>query len=170
MAGPGNSCIWRATTSGAEDSNTSDRIQFNESPIPYNGKQITQSEFEMKVSLALNERPKQKLDELQDTGLSSVTVVVTGSSFVPTDEASTGPFQLAKKWMIEDKWITAFPKGRFGLRINDFPHYNVTPTVNLGYMIEDWRWIREGEWKGRAAFVATLRLNGSVGSPPYSWG
>ena len=41
------------------------------------------------------------------------------------------------------------------------------------YILTSWRWIREGETKGKTTFIATIRFNGNVGSstttPKYSW-
>lgn len=162
-----NSAIWRCTSgSGTELNNTADRIEFNETPIPVNGTQITQSEFELRHKIAEHERPKRKLNSHQDTGFEGVTVILTGSIKNPASNTVGG---LVKKWLIEDSTTTTFPKGRFGLRIDDFPFFDVTPVASRGYMITDWRWIREGEWKGRGAFVATLILDGEVGSGTYTW-
>jgi len=162
-----NSAIWRCTTgAGSEANNTGDRIEFNESPIPANGKQITQSEFNMEVAVVENERPKRDVNSHQDLGFDGLTINITGSIRNP---AGNTVGLLVKKWLIEPKKVNAFPKGRFGLRIDDFPHYDLTPVSTRGYIIKSWSWIREGEWKGRAAFVATLVLGGEVGSAPYTW-
>jgi len=162
-----NSAIWRCSTgSGAEASNTGDRIEFNEEPIPENGKQITQSEFEMNIGIAENERPKGQINEYQDVGLDSIKVVITGCIKNPANNSVVAQ---VKKWAIENKFTTTFPKGRFGLRLDDFPGFDLTPTATRGYMLKDFRWVREGEWKGRAAFIATLIFNGSVGTDPYTW-
>jgi len=63
------------------------------------------------------------------------------------------------------------PKGRFGLKLADFSTFDVYPTATLGYMIQDWTWIRSGETKGKTDFVATLRLNGNIGAEDstYTW-
>ena len=165
----GNAAIWRALSSGSEASAGSDIILFNEQPIPSNGKQITQTEFEMKVALALNEKPKQKGDEFQHMGFSTLRIFVTGSLKDPANNAAAA---LTKKWLIDDQTNSTFPIARFGLRLDDFPAFNLTPTTGVtgrGYLLEDWRWVREGEWKGRASFVATLVFNGNVGTSPFTW-
>lgn len=74
--------------------------------------------------------------------------------------------------MLEDKTINVtnkvFPKGRFGLRLNDFTALNLTPTADRGYILSNVEFIRDGETKGKLQFVATLRFNGSIGSPNAS--
>ena len=62
-------------------------------------------------------------------------------------------------------------EGRFGLQLADFTTFNVNPTATLGYMIQDWTWIRSGETQGKTDFIATLRLNGDIGAEDstYTW-
>ena len=81
-----------------------------------------------------------------------------------------------KKWMCDKKTkATTFPKGRFGLELADFATFNVNPSTTLGYMIQDWTWVRSGETKGKTDFIATLRLNGTIKSAgtdedgTYTW-
>jgi len=63
------------------------------------------------------------------------------------------------------------PKGRFGLKLSDFSSFNVYPKSTLGYMIQDWTWVRDGDTPGKTSFIATLRLNGDIGAEDstYVW-
>ena len=76
-----------------------------------------------------------------------------------------------KEWLIEEKTDDVFTKGRFGLELDDIDSYNLVPTGTgatpeqpKGYILTNWRWIRDGETSGKASFVATLRFNGDIGS------
>jgi len=78
--------------------------------------------------------------------------------------------------MLEDKTNASFPKGRFGLRLNDFSALNLTPnnaTNNKrGYILSDVEFTRNGETKGKLEFIATLRFNGDIGTASggkYEW-
>lgn len=166
----GDSAIWRATSLGAEASNSSDVIEFNSGTLPDNNSGITQTEIDGSSAIASNEKPKQDIDELQDGGAEGITVNVTGHIKDPTNELAS---HLIKTWLLEAKTNSTFPKGRFGLRLNDFPSFDVTPTADRGYMLESFAFIREGNTKGKVGFVIVLRFNGGIGTPngsgQYIW-
>ncbi len=139
---------------------------------------IHQVEYKTVVALADNEKPNAKLNEIQDTQLDSISVTITGSLHLKkgdgTDASDSAIPQKVKQWMLDPKTSPSFPKGRFGLKIAEFTVFNVNPS-NLageerGYLIQDWTWLRVGETPGKAEFITTLRLNGTVGTSPYtSW-
>lgn len=165
----GNSAIWRDNN---VESATSDKIEFNEGVVPDNTSHITKTELQISAAIAVNTKPKGRLNELQDTGVEGVTWIITGSVESPS---VTGATQKVKEWILDPKTNTQFPKGRFGLRLDDFPKHNVRPNSNRGIILQEWNWIRDGEWRGKVSFVATLRFNAdSVGlnsgsSPKYDW-
>lgn len=161
-----NSRIWR-------DSNTvpvTDIVEFNGGTLPDTTGGVIQNTITLTSAIAINAKPKKALDELQDTGLSTITWQITGHITNPKNSAIP---DLVKKWMCENKYVkTTFPYGRFGLQLDDFPHYNVRPNVNRGIMIESWNWIRDGETSGKGAFVAVLRFSANdtgLNSPTFEW-
>lgn len=159
MAINGQSCIWRDTT----ETLSTDKIEFNGGAVVNEQGNIIQTKFTISSSVAVNELPG-AVDKLQDTGVQGITIYVTGSIQDPqVDGLDTA--QKFKQWMLEDKTSTALPKGRFGLRLNDFTALNLTPTVDRGYILSNVEFIRDGDTKGKLQFVATLRFNGSIGSP-----
>ena len=108
------SAIWRATSNGAEGSNTSDRVEFNDFALTdSNMKVITQTTGILESAVAVNPKPKSAVDELQDTGFSSLTLSVVGSVKDPSDDGLDAAY-LFKTWLLEDKTNASFPKGRFG--------------------------------------------------------
>ena len=139
---------------------------------------IHQVEYKTVVALADNEKPNAKLNEIQDTQLDSITITITGSLHLKKGDGSNATDsaipQKVKQWMLDPKTTTSFPKGRFGLKMAEFTIFNVNPS-NLageerGYLIQDWTWLRVGDTPGKAEFITTLRLNGTVGLSPYtSW-
>ena len=166
MAINGQSCIWRDTT----ETLSTDKIEFNGGAVVNEQGNIIQTKFTISSSVAVNELPG-AVDKLQDTGVQGITIYVTGSIQDPqVDGLDTA--QKFKQWMLEDKTSTALPKGRFGLRLNDFTALNLTPSNasnnERGYILSNVEFIRDGDTKGKLQFVATLRFNGSIGSPDGS--
>ena len=65
-------------------------------------------------------------------------------------------------WINEDKTTTGFTQGRFGLRLDDFPYFNLVPTSTYGYVLNSIRFVRDPNKENRAGFVMTLRVGGDV--------
>ena len=165
MASAAQSAIWRATSSGTEpttQNGNEDIIEFNSGSVVNNNGVLIQTKFTLSSSVAVNELPG-AVDKLQDTGVQGITIYVTGS----IEDPKTGgldPAHKFKQWMLEDKTNSSFPKGRFGLRLDDFDALDLTPGTNRGYILSNIEFIRDGETKGKLQFVATLRFNGTIGS------
>jgi hypothetical protein len=140
-----------------------------------NGKHLHQSEFEMVVAIGDNEKPQGNVNELQDVGVDSATWVITGSIESPITNSVQ---QLVKEWMFDGKTDAVYTKGRFGLEMDDLTSYNCNPTGTgsateqpRGYILSNWKWIKDGETSGKVSFIATLRFNGDPGTSgnSYSW-
>ena len=173
------SYIWRdnAARASATAANT---IEFEASSVTDDQGHIHQSEFKIVTAIADNEKPNAQLNELQDTQVDTITVTLTGSIHNWQTAGASGTESVlpdrVKKWMCDKKTkATTFPKGRFGLELADFATFNVNPSTTLGYMIQDWTWVRSGETKGKTEFIAILRLNGTIKSAgtdedgTYTW-
>jgi len=92
-------------------------------------------------------------------GLAGVDVQVTGQ--IRQTSSITADLKHLVTWLQEDKTIqTGFSKGRFGLRMDDMPQFNITPTATYGYVLAQARIIRDGEFKDKASVVITLRFSG----------
>lgn len=164
MVVKGQSAIWRDGAEPTTEVGTEDVIQFMDNAVVNVGGYIVNTRFIMNSAIALNENPGEQVDPLQDTGFEGLTVIITGSIEDPEGIGKTMAHRL-KRWMLESKRVTStFPKGRFGLRLNDFEVFNLTPGTDRGYLLENVEFGREGETKGKITFIATLRFNGSVGS------
>lgn len=178
------SVIWRATSlSGGKGVEPGDSfISFELTPNstqPDSTGHIHQTEFKLTSGVGENERSLAQANELQDTKFEGLVVTITGSCqiYVPPGILGSGTqtsnVTTSKIWLIEDKVINnVLPQGRFGLRLNDFPFFNLTPSVNWGIILQDWTWTRISEQANRADFVATLRFSfagGQIGTSPYNW-
>jgi len=156
-----NSAIWRASGASLTEAaaSSANKVEFNEEPIVTNNA-IMESEFDIRCDIAENERPKSGLNELQDNGVGGVDVIVTGSI---KGQQTSDDVQNLITWLVEDKTESSTtPYGRFGLRLDDFPFFNVVPSATSGYILQNVKFIRDGETAGRVRFVLTLRLNGTA--------
>jgi len=171
------SYIWRDHVDRAT---ATDKIEFESSSVTDDQGHIHQSEFKIVTAIADNERPNAQLNELQDTQVDTITVTITGSIHNWLLAGSSGTQSAIpttiKKWMCDKKTkTTTFPKGRFGLELADFSTFDVDPSTTLGYMIQEWTWLRVGDTQGKTEFIATLRLNGIIRSAgtdedgTYTW-
>jgi len=106
-----------------------------------------------------NPRVAGQINEVQDMGLQGIDIQLTGQ----IRETSSVSADLANlvTWLQEDKTVQAtFPKGRFGLRMDDMPQFDVTPALTYGYVLAQARIIRDGEYKEKAGLILTLRFSG----------
>jgi hypothetical protein len=167
MAINGDSAIWR---DDVLETNATDKLEFNEGAVINTDGNIMNSSFVITTGIARNERPG-AIDKLQDTGVNGVTVTITGTISDPEGDDSTA--HTFKTWLLEAKTVDGtFPKGRFGLRLNDFRAFNMSPSTTKGYMVESVDFRRDGETKGKLSFVLVLRFNGEIGTKSdgeYNW-
>ncbi len=169
MAGE-NSAIWRATTAqGATEAAAlpANIILFNSSPVIATGSYVFNTEVNYRNATPENPRVAGQINEVQDMGLQGIDVQVTGQ--LRETSSTSGDLSHLVTWLQEDKTLqTGFPKGRFGLRLDDLPQFNVEPTTTYGYVLAQTRIIRDGEYKQKAGVVITLRFSGDpqgLGTP-----
>lgn len=168
-----NSALWQVQSEASSGSETTagstNRILFNPSPILTTGGYIFNTEFNIRNSVPENEAVVVNNNEVQDMGLDGIDIQITGT-FLPADTNA----DIAKfiKWMKDDKngsLVIGYEEGRFGLRLDDFPHFNVVPNGNgvagnntFGYVLSNVRFVKTGNELNRVGFVATLRLSGDL--------
>lgn len=169
MAGE-NTAIWRATTAEGpiEGSALSENIiLFNSSPVIATGSYVWNTEVNYRNATPENPRVGGQINEVQDMGLQGIDVQVTGQ--IRQTSSTTNDMSNLVTWLQEDKTVQAtFPKGRFGLRMDDLPQFNVQPSILFGYVLAQTRIIREGEYKEKAGVIITLRFSGDpqgLGTP-----
>lgn len=165
-----NTAIWRAVTSGqgAEgDASATNKIEFNPEPVVSTGSYVFNTEVNYRNATPENPRVAGQINEVQDMGLQGIDVQVTGQ--IRQTSSTTQDLQNLVTWLQEDKTVQAgFPKGRFGLRMDDMPQFNIEPTTTYGYVLAQVRVIRDGEYLEKAGVVITLRFSGDpsgLGTP-----
>ena len=157
-----NTAIWRATVAdgAAEDDASSENIiTFNSEPVVTSGSFVFNTEVNYRNATPENPRVAGQINEVQDMGLQGIDVQITGQLRQTSD--TDGDLAHLTTWLQEDKTLQDdFPKGRFGLRMNDMPQFNITPALTFGYVLAQARIIRDGEYKQKAGVVITLRFSG----------
>jgi len=166
----GNTAIWRATTTqGATEAAALavNIIEFNSSPVIATGSYVFNTEVNYRNSTPENPRVAGQINEVQDMGLQGIDVQLTGQ--LRETSSTSGDLSNLVTWLQENKTEQSlFPKGIFGLRMDDMPQFNVQPALTFGYVLAQTRVIRDGEYKQKAGVVITLRFSGDptgLGTP-----
>ena len=161
MAGE-NTAIWRAVTAGMgaeSQASTANKILFNSQPVITTGSYVFNTEVNYRNATPENPRVAGQINEVQDMGLQGIDVQVTGQ--IRQTSSTTQDLANLVRWLQEDKTVqNGFPKGRFGLRMDDMPQFNVRPSTTYGYVLAQVRIIRDGEYPDKASIVITLRFSG----------
>lgn len=156
-----NTSIWRATAGNPSEGGASsvNIITFNSEPVITTGSFVFNTEVNYRNSTPENPRVAGQINEVQDMGLQGIDIQITGQ--LRQTSSTTGDLAHLVTWLQEDKTLQSdFPKGRFGLRMDDMPQFNITPALNFGYILAQARIIRDGEYKQKAGVVITLRFSG----------
>lgn len=160
----GQSAIWQVQTSaanGTEATATSgNTILFNETPVVSSGGVIFTTEFNVRNSIAENPKVSGDGNEVQDMGLDGIDVQVTGM-FKDSDASNTSITELMS-WIKAAKTTTGYTQGRFGLRLDDFPYFNMVPTSTYGYVLGNVQFVRDPNKVNKVGIVLTLRVGGDV--------
>ena len=137
-------------------------LLFNENPIVAKGGNIFQSEFSIRNSIAENPKVDGNGNDVQDMGLDGIDVQITG--LIKDSDASNDSLTKLMSWINEGKTTSPFTEGRFGLRIDDFPYFNMVPTATYGYVLNNIVFIRDPDKDNKTGFVLNLRVGGDLRS------
>jgi hypothetical protein len=163
-----NSAIWQVQTSGngtesgAGDSNT---IDFNAtSKLPSAGAYISDITVNFRRAVPENEAVATDNNELQDMGIDGLDITLEGVIGDADNDATANSVNKLSKFIQDGNTITGFTKGRYGLRLDNAPQWNVVPTSTYGYHIRDVKLNYIGENKDLVHFVIMLALGGDIAS------
>ncbi len=167
-----NAALWQVqesgdgTESGAGDSNT---IDFNAtSKIPSAGAYISDISVSFRRAVPENEAVATNNNELQDMGIDGLEITLQGVIGNADNDASTNSVNKLSRFIQEGNTILTgsptYTKGRYGLRLDNAPQWNVVPTSTYGYHIRDVKLDYIGENKDLVHFVIMLALGGDIAS------
>ena len=162
----GNAALWQVQSAAANGTEATagatNTIDFNNTPITTSSQVILTSEFTIRNSVPENPRVFADGNELQDMGLDGVDIQITG--LIKDSDSGNVPMDKIMTWTRQAKTTTGYTRGRFGLRMDDFPHFNIVPTVDFGGAIQNIRFIRDPENFNNVGFVLTIRIGGNIQS------
>tara|TARA_R100001463_G_scaffold16453_3_gene42663 strand:- start:8592 stop:9095 length:504 start_codon:yes stop_codon:yes gene_type:complete len=163
-----NAAIWQVQTSGngtesgAGDSNT---IDFNAtSKVPSAGAYISDITVNFRRAVPENEAVATDNNELQDMGIDGLDITLEGVIGNADNDATANSVNKLSKFIQDGNTITGFTKGRYGLRLDNAPQWNVVPTSTYGYHIRDVKLNYIGENKDLVHFVILMALGGDIAS------
>jgi len=166
MAGE-NTSIFRVTTTGQNEGNLdpNELLLFNPTDLATANGYVFASEVFYRNSIPENPKVAGQINEVQDMGLDGIDVQLTTRIQNSSLTTASSKMGILKKWLIEDKTNPVFKKGRFGLRMDDNPIFNVTPDdspLTFGYVLANIRFIRPQDLKNMVDAIITLRFSGDV--------
>jgi len=163
-----NSAIWQvqdsgsATESSAGDTHT---IDFNATTkVPSAGAYISDISVNFRRAVPENEAVATDNNELQDMGIDGLDITLEGVIGDADNDATGNSINKLSKWIQDGNTIAGFTKGRYGLRLDNAPQWNVVPTTTYGYHIRDIKLNYIGENKDLVHFVILMALGGEIAS------
>jgi len=167
MAGTG--AIWR--DNNVEGSASAGNIvEFDTGASPDALTKLGSNEITIHAGLAFLKKPKAQINQIQDTFVKGVSYRIVGYLTAPKTALATDDIKI---WGMQPKTVNVtFPLGRFGLRLDDFPTFNVRPNTNRGIMMGDVKWTLLADSKFKVAFEMDLFFHANVtglDKETYNW-
>jgi hypothetical protein len=171
-----NAALWQCQSAVAADEDSvyaadnDDVALFNDSSKVVGASSVSYiSDIQVAFVRAVPENEAVDADnnEIQDMGISGLDIQIEGVSGNADNDATTNLVNKLQTWLKDGNTVSNFEKGRYGLRMDNAPQWNVTPdkTPNtFGYHLRDARFTYVGEDKDRVRFVIRLALGGDIAS------
>lgn len=156
----GNSCIFRITTVGQTEGTApaDNKIEFNVGAVPDAKGNLISSNCHYLRDVSMHPNPKRSLNILQDGGLGTKELTIIGY-FTDPAGVSVSSLAIFDNWMRNKATNASLPYGRWGLRLDDLPIHNFTPSAGGGYILHDLYTERVEDSPDEVMFIAKLYLN-----------
>lgn len=171
MAGE-NAAIWQVQTSAADGAEatasgaSANNVALFNDTAKVIGTQsvgyIDEIVVDFRRAVPENEAVNTDNNELQDMGIEGFDVTITGISGDADNDAATNLVNKLSKWLQEGNATTLFTKGRYGIRFDNAPQWNVVPTSALGMHLLSANFRYIGENKDAVQFTIKLALGGDI--------
>jgi len=166
MAGE-NAALWEVQSgaaNGTESTATSTHTQlFNSTTkTASTGASISEIQVNFRRATPENEAVNADNNEIQDMGISGLDITIIGVSGNADNDATANLVNKFSKWLQDGNTTTGFTKGRFGLRLDNAPQWNVVPTSTLGFHIRESNFKYIGDKKDQVEFIIQLSLGGDI--------
>jgi len=140
------------------------KMSISSTKIPSDGAFASDIVVDFRRAVPENEAVNTDNNELQDMGIEGLDLTVTGVIGDANNDDATNSVNKLSKWLQESNDTTLFTKGRFGLRLDNAPQWNVDPTSTVGYFIRSIRFQYMGEAVDLVQITITLVLGGDIAS------
>ncbi len=102
--------------------------------------------------------------EIQDMGVSTFDITLLGISGKTNNDDASNPVNKLQKWWKDGNTAALFTKGRYGLRLDDSPQWNVVPTSTFGLHLRPTNFHYIGERKQQCELTIRMSLGGAITS------
>jgi len=162
-----NAALWQVQSSAGSGSEATagntHTIDFNSSTkTPSDGPFISDINIDFRRSVPENEAVNADNNELQDMGIDGLDIILEGVIGNADNDATANAVNKLSKWLQDGNTVTGYTKGRYGLRMDNAPQWNVVPTSNYGYHIRDIKLQYMGEKRDLVKFTLRLALGGDI--------
>jgi len=164
-----DSALWQVQASAADgtealagDTNTIDFADNDSSKNPSAGAFLSDITVDFRRAVPENEAVDADNNELQDMGVDGLDIILVGLIGNANNDITGNPINKLSKWIQDGNTATLFTKGRYGLRLDNAPQWDVVPTSTLGYHIKDCNFKYVGERKDIAEFTLRISLGGDI--------
>ena len=162
-----NAALWEVqsgagngTESTAGDTHT---IDINDDTyVPSTGTFLTDINVEFRRAVPENEGVNVDNNELQDMGIDGLDIVLEGVIGDANNDVTANAVTKLSKWIQDGNTTTGYTKGRFGLRLDNAPQWNVVPTSALGFHIRSCKFQYIGDKKDMVKYTIQLSLGGDI--------
>ena len=167
-----NAAIWEVQSgaaNGLEATATATHTQlFNpDSNLIEDGAFLNSIAISFRKATPENEAAATDNNEIQDMGISGFDISMSGASGNVNSDVAANWLNKLIKWVKDGNTTTGYKKGRFGLRLDNIPQFNVVPNADAGslgttygFFITNPTWEYVGERKDRISWSLTLSLSG----------
>lgn len=164
-----NSAIWQVQANGSATESSAGNdytIDFNAtSKLPSAGAYISDITVNFRRAVPENEAVATDNNELQDMGIDGLDITLEGViGDADNDSDTANSVNKLKNWIQAGNTVESYTKGRYGLRLDNAPQWNVVPHANYGYHIRDIKLNYIGENKDLVHFVILMALGGDIAS------
>ncbi len=169
----GNGAIWEVqasaangTESTASTASVNNVLLFNDTAriIGDGGFYVFDTVIVPKRSSPEQESVDSDDTEIQDMGVSSLDFTILGISGKTNNDDNSNPVNKLQKWWQDGNTTTLFTKGRFGIRFDDSPQWNIVPTSTYGLHLRPTEFHYIGEKKQQCELTVRLSLGGDIPS------
>ena len=139
----------------------SEKIEFNLGTSPDDTGRLISNKFRMSRDVNIHPNPRRALDQVQDSLLGLLEVVLNG--YFVKHSVTLGPKNFFN-WQVDPATNSNFPFGRFGVQLNGFANglLNLIPTTTTGYILFDVEVDDVEDPRDEVIFKAQLYRNGDI--------